>query len=530
MTLDGFRRVLFNAGEQAIADDMMKLQRHCEMILKDMMLGPSMGNTGGDPTTGWSVFGQPLDPQQGAAGLGQDATLVVNDLALCPYPKHAYFGPTGVARTLACTPGPLAQILVDSLLDPVEGTEQLAMFWVGPSEVSLTTAIGHATNPRIDVVEMKLEYIDGGAATRVFSQDPVKAQLDLSPLTANCETIVRARVAGAGGNSISLAFVADGAGTGSLTQNGNALTFHYATGVTTVGNFETAVGLSTLIEVATADGTGGTLTSPGDTFATNLFTGGVDRRLLSQSLNKNKQVQATFQIKQGTAAATPAYPSLTAGYVAVCAVYVPALHNAVHAPENVRDMRMPLGGLTVYEIPYNQINYNGGGTAWTVDHTAWKVKTPAAAGYAYAMLPTTGKTGRIIAMSAYGKRNNGSTIIRLQRASISGGAAPSFTTLAILDVMGDQMDPGPGTGIIDLGRIADELAIATMPYQGTRAPNTRWGTPLWTTGDPVGPLRGVAQQIVAGGATMDVVVMTFESALINDYVQWVRFYVMHGLG
>lgn len=117
----------------------------------------------------------------------------------------------------------------------------------------------------------------------VLSTRAAKASLDIAPLTANCETVVRAKSVGTGGNSLTLAFVADGSGTGSLTQSGNALTFHYESGVTTVANFETAVAASTIIEVGTSDGSG-TLTSPGDTFSATAFTGGASRKMRDISI------------------------------------------------------------------------------------------------------------------------------------------------------------------------------------------------------------------------------------------------------
>ena len=113
-----------------------------------------------------------------------------------------------------------------------------------------------------------------------------RASLYLAPLTTNCETVVRAKSVGPGGNSITLAFVADGTGAGSLTEAGDVLTFHYQSGVTTVANFETAVAGSTVIEVLISDGTG-TLTAPGDTFSAAAFTGGASHSIDDIVINDN---------------------------------------------------------------------------------------------------------------------------------------------------------------------------------------------------------------------------------------------------
>lgn len=102
------------------------------------------------------------------------------------------------------------------------------------------------------------------------------ASLDVSgPGAATFNTVIEAVNEGPAGNLITLATVADGTGAGSLTESGTAVTFHYQSGVTTVGNFETAVAGSTLIKVKTTGTGANVLNDPADTFsATNLSAGG----------------------------------------------------------------------------------------------------------------------------------------------------------------------------------------------------------------------------------------------------------------
>lgn len=107
----------------------------------------------------------------------------------------------------------------------------------------------------------------------------VQATLDLNPLTANCETVVRAKRRGAPGNLVSLQFINDGTTTGQLIEEDNRAVFHYASGVTTVANFESAVASSELLEVQTVDGVG-TLTHPGDTFGQTNLSGGYNRAIV----------------------------------------------------------------------------------------------------------------------------------------------------------------------------------------------------------------------------------------------------------
>lgn len=91
-------------------------------------------------------------------------------------------------------------------------------------------------------------------------------ELDLAPLTANVETVVWSR----DHRPRTLAIVLDGTGAGSLTNAGDAWTFHAESGVTTVANFETAINASTDLVVKTTDGAG--TFAAGDAMAATSFT------------------------------------------------------------------------------------------------------------------------------------------------------------------------------------------------------------------------------------------------------------------
>jgi len=91
----------------------------------------------------------------------------------------------------------------------------------------------------------------------------------------------------------------------------------------------------------------------------------------SQSMNKRRNVRLQFQITQGTPAADPAEPVTPAGYSKVCAILVPANHNAVIDPANIVDYRLPIG-LSTYEITAAELATNKMSTVtaasvnWTV--------------------------------------------------------------------------------------------------------------------------------------------------------------------
>lgn len=65
--------------------------------------------------------------------------------------------------------------------------------------------------------------------------------------------------------------------------------------------------------------------------------------LSTAAMVKRRKVKITKTVTKGTPAASPTTPSLPSGHVAWCSVYVPASHNAVIDPDNIRDHRYPIG-------------------------------------------------------------------------------------------------------------------------------------------------------------------------------------------
>lgn len=115
-----------------------------------------------------------------------------------------------------------------------------------------------------DVVTVDQFAFDGTDTAKGFASLP---ELDLTPITTNTDTIIRYRDSV---QDATLAIVADGTGAGSLANNGNAWTFHFESGVTTVAQFESAVNASSHLVVRTVDGVG--TMGAGDAIAATAFT------------------------------------------------------------------------------------------------------------------------------------------------------------------------------------------------------------------------------------------------------------------
>lgn len=110
-----------------------------------------------------------------------------------------------------------------------------------------------------------------------------KAELDLGGLAGgDLDTVIEATTAGLDGNSITVALTGDSAPAGgvSIARVGTTFIIHYESGVSTVGDVETAItglaGADDLFGVKTG-GTGATvLTAPADNFAATALAGGLD--------------------------------------------------------------------------------------------------------------------------------------------------------------------------------------------------------------------------------------------------------------
>lgn len=157
-----------------------------------------------------------------------------------------------------------------------------------PAVVVGVTADGNQTLSGLPILDGVETLVDGdrvlltaqtsGIENGLWLVHGARAYLDLAVPGTLIDSVIEAIAGGTGGNSITMAFTADGTGVGSLTRSGTDFTFHYESAVTTVGDFEAAVAALTggdrLIRVKTAGTSATALVAPGDTFtATNLASG-----------------------------------------------------------------------------------------------------------------------------------------------------------------------------------------------------------------------------------------------------------------
>lgn len=158
-------------GEGIDLTDMINMQAFNRMREAAVLFAGAMPNIAAN-TAGDGSLGTPDSFEEQGAG-GGDA----GDCVYAPVPGSAFVYPTGVANQIAFSPGPI-MMFADAAWS--ETGEETATFRLVGNE-TLTTAVGGG-NPRIDLVEVKLEYVDGDLQTRHF-EDATTRQPSSQPNT-----------------------------------------------------------------------------------------------------------------------------------------------------------------------------------------------------------------------------------------------------------------------------------------------------------------------------------------------------------
>lgn len=409
------RRVLFDPDGFAIDRTDDNNSQLFAMARQMILWASGITNAVDDP----SSPGTFADLELGQAWNQQSDGADANDLVFAPFPGAGFVGP-GLANHLTLYPGPL--MLFTGA--PFASTgEEFVSYWVN-TPIDLTTAVGDATNPRIDLVEIKAEWVDGDAQSRHFEDATTRAPS-------------------------------------------------------------------------------------------------------SQTEDKERGVQITVQIKQGTPAATPAYPAPTAGFAPLAAVRVPALHNGVHTVSNLRDMRWPLGGLRVIDVDARGF-WLQGTNPWLLNEAGMYVETDGAttavADSVIVQCPIGAKSARLLGVGIYGAAA-GNPSVELVRIDHNLPATPTITQLADLDT-GQIFDVA---GFNNMGAIElmDPLGVAGTPQAGARLANRRVGSPMWCNGYAAG--SGQEGSIPETPFSKLGVRIKSENDGSDAFVSFVRFYVAQGL-
>ena len=534
---DTFKEILFNDGEEATFGDANNAQRSTLARVFDQVLTrliPLVWNGGGQGDAQFSGEWTGPGPLSALNNGGYAYRCYAPSAGgAYPYVRQTFY-PAGrqvAMNEIGIAPGTLMQIIANE-----DGTEAKMLAFTFPLGTKIAIAAGDGANPRVDIVQMQLQYVAGLPETRIFSSPAVKASLDLSTVTTHDNTHVQAKVPGKGGDNISIAFVKRTTGAGvTYSENGNAITILYQDGVSTVANVEAAiVASSTLIEIQTS-GTGATvLHDPADTFSATVLANGADQVLVSQpSMNKGRQVQCTLSVKQGTPAASPVYPTPDAGCCVVAGVVVGTSYltttniilgdDTAGANAVLHDQRMPLSVKAYRSIPRDMYYIDA---EWAPSTDKKFITSVGGGVHARASCKMGGSAGRVIAVAMSGDINAGTGIL-LSKETLSGGGSGTSTSLANLN---SKLAGGSGTQkymVATLDTIEWNHAPAAGPTV-QQDPTSGIGVPVWTNG------KRCTSQPFANGNTatpneVDAVELDINSGTNTDKIWAVTYFVAGGL-
>jgi hypothetical protein len=150
MTTDLYSRVYFNDGEGLDFNDLNNMQSFLRAKWGDQVLQYLMGAVATSGTK---------DP----AFAGQNGANAPSRFAYCLHSGQAYLKEGGANNIILVAPGTLYQKVGNS--DGSEAT-MLGFTFTGAEQFALTA--GDATNPRVDLLQMKLEYITDTSTSRDF--------------------------------------------------------------------------------------------------------------------------------------------------------------------------------------------------------------------------------------------------------------------------------------------------------------------------------------------------------------------------
>ncbi len=152
MSTDNYKQVLYNDGEGITYGDLNDMQRYLESKIWEQIIHNSIGSI--------SIVSADRDLDMG----GQDGTDHPSSRAYCLNPGAAYLRNGSVyPNKVQIAPGTLLQKIAASTgNDP----GLIAYTFVGTEEWTLTA--GNAANPRVDLLQMKLEYVSSDLQSRDF--------------------------------------------------------------------------------------------------------------------------------------------------------------------------------------------------------------------------------------------------------------------------------------------------------------------------------------------------------------------------
>lgn len=162
MATDLFKQVLFNDGQGITHTDYNNAEKYLLAALQDQILATLIPNVGLTVTAGSHDL--ELGSQANAQGLGPDWATIATSRAFCLQPGHAFLRQGSAGTKVQISAGTLFQLTNTTLTG--DEPKFLSYSFVGNEEFTLTA--GDGVNPRVDLLQMKLEYVNGSSESRDF--------------------------------------------------------------------------------------------------------------------------------------------------------------------------------------------------------------------------------------------------------------------------------------------------------------------------------------------------------------------------
>lgn len=155
MSTDNYKQVLLNNGQGITHTDFNDLARYLESKIWDQILHSLVGNTVYTAFNG--TDGRDLEHS------GQEGANHSNNLCYCLNPGAAFLRQGSATAKIQLAPGTLLQ-----RIGTIDGSDPkfIAYDCAGTEEWTLTS--GDATNPRVDLLQIKLEYVNADSQSRDF--------------------------------------------------------------------------------------------------------------------------------------------------------------------------------------------------------------------------------------------------------------------------------------------------------------------------------------------------------------------------
>jgi hypothetical protein len=365
MPVDTFAQVRFEEGEGLSYVDLNNITRFIEARVLDQLLRELVGYNG-------ESVSAPKDPIGSPAVADPQLAYVLN-AGSCVLKQ----GTTGTR--LGLTTGTVFQSIASA-----DGNDpKFLAYSVGASDVDLTITAGHATNPRIDILQMRLEYVDGDTQSR---------------------------------------------------------------------DIEDAV------------------TRVVSTFA----------------VNKERRVQATFSIKNGTAGANPVYPAPDSGYCVVGAVRVPALWSTgvstnpgATTSAIIRQLTMPLKVEEVTIMPH--LFDLSAATNWSMG-TLGEVICPGGAGTNMRVWIPGGTGKRLVGVGVtHDIDTSGDFTIRVGRSTPGSGWVAEGPQYASIANLLPAITGATQSRFVGIDQLQGASSLSQIGVNGAI------GDPIWASGGAAGP-------------------------------------------